>query len=47
MAKNKQQAERDSELRTPAPPVPVKTIKYRPVPKFGACPDCLKNNPTT
>lgn len=46
MAKNKQQAERDSELRTPAPPVPVKTIKYRPVPKFGACPECFKNNPT-
>ena len=47
MAKNKQLAEREFELKAPAPQVPVKTIKYRPVPKFGACPDCLKNNPTT
>ena len=47
MAKNKQQAERGSELKAAAPPVPVKTIKYRPMPKFGTCPGCLKNNPTT
>lgn len=40
MAKNKQPAERANEL---TPPVrQVRTIEYRPVPKFGGCPGCLK-----
>lgn len=45
MAKNKQQTQRTDELKPQAPA--VKTIRYMPVPKFGACPQCVKTNTTT
>lgn len=46
MAKNKQQTQQRTDELTPQAPA-VKTIRYMPVPKFGACPQCVKTNTTT